>query len=491
LWYLLFGLGRAITLRTHASCAFSFESIGSHNLENQGVSDNRNCFPAALKRPYPYARLQKRPEMTVMSEKTIAVPKPKISRVEVYWHTVQYRTVALYIVILFAILAGATYLVFPEASSKLLQRVSDAVRPRDSGVANPAARQARFVNLDGKVQVKKVNSLQWINADYQLTLDKGDEIQTNQDGVARVAFADGTQYTVKGDTFVTVEENTIAQDRATQVGVHLETGQVDLTTGTWQMPGSKAEVSFENAVASLRSNTRGTVRSDPATKEQEVTVDTGSAELTRGNEHVDIGQYERATFAAGSTAPIVKTQVLAPPDLIEPLNLQPIILADPKRDPIHFAWKPSATAKVYDFQASTTTAFSHIVMERRTAATSIDIAGFDPGDYFWRVRAIDEKNNVSDSGDAYKFTLVAQGKEQEMLLDINSTQLQGNVVEVSGRTEPDAALIINGEAVADIQPDGRFRFFTPPMERGNHTIVITGQNRRGGTAIKRVDVVIP
>jgi hypothetical protein len=78
-----------------------------------------------------------------------------------------------------------------------------------------------------------------------------------------------------------------------------------------------------------------------------------------------------------------------------------------------------------------------------------------------------------------------------MLLDVDATELQGNVVEVIGRTEPGAALIINGEEVADIQQDGRFRYFTPAMERGSHTIVITGQNRRGGTAIKRVDIVIP
>src|SRR5208282_4662085 len=180
---------------------------------------------------------------------------------------------------------------------------------------------------------------------------------------------DGTQYTVKGDTFVTVEENTVAQDRASQVGVHLDTGQVDLSTGTWQVPGSKAEVSFENAVASIRANSRAAVRSDPATKEQEVTVDSGSAVLDRGSEHVDIGQYERATIPA-SGGPITKTQVLAPPQLSEPLNLQPIILADPKHDPIHFAWKPSPTAKLYDFQASTTTMFNNIIMERKTAATS-------------------------------------------------------------------------------------------------------------------------
>ncbi len=56
------------------------------------------------------------------------------------------------------------------------------------------------------------------------------------------------------------------------------------------------------------------------------------------------------------------------------------------------------------------------------------------------------KNKLSDASDAYKFTLVAQGKEQEMLLEVDGTELQGNVVEVIGRTEPGAALIINGEA---------------------------------------------
>jgi predicted phage tail protein len=166
-------------------------------------------------------------------------------------------------------------------------------------------------------------------------------------------------------------------------------------------------------------------------------------------------------------------------------------LADPKHDPIHFSWKAAATAKLYDLQVSATTMFSRIVMEKKTAATSVDLTGLDPGDYFWRVKAIDDKNNVSDASDSYKFTLVAQGKEQEMLLDVDGTQLQGNVVEVVGRTESGAALIINGEQVADISADGHFRYFTEPMARGSHTIVITGQNRRGGTAIKRVDIVIP
>jgi hypothetical protein len=421
--------------------------------------------------------------------KTSAVAKPKISRVEVYWHTVKYRTVALYVIVLAAIFFAGTYLVFPDTSASLIKKISDAVTPADGGVAKITARQARFVNLDGKVQVKKANSVSWVTADYQITLDKGDLVQTGPDGVARVAFADGTTYTVKGDTLIYVEENFVAQDKASSVAVHINSGEVNLNTGSWEIPGSKAGVSFQNAAASLNANSRAAVRSDPATNEQEITVDAGSAELTRGNEHLDIGQWERATVTP--TGPITKTQVLAPPELDQPLNLAPIIVADPKRDPVHFSWKPVATAVEYDFQASTTAMFNHLVEEKKTSTESVDITGLTPGEYFWRVRAIDAKNAVSDPSDAFKFTLVAQGKGQEMLLEVDDTQIEGSVVEVTGRTEPGAALIINGEQVADIQSDGRFRYFTAPMTRGSHEIVITGQNRRGGTAIVRKEVVIP
>ena len=424
-----------------------------------------------------------------MEAKTTVSAAPKVSRVEVYWHTVRYRTFLLYILVITTIVLTGMYLVFPAASASIARRISETILPHDSGVATITARQARFINLDGKVQVKKVNSVQWVNADYQLTLDRGDLIQTDSEGVARIAFADGTTYTVKGDTLVTVEENNVAANQPTQVAVHISSGQVDLATGAWEIPGSKAEVSFENAVASLRANTRAAVRSDPDTKEQEITISSGSAEFRRGSEHLDIGQWQRVSFPTGG--PITTSQVLAPPDLLEPLNLQPIIVGDPHKDPVHFSWKAVPTAKLYDCQTSTTMMFNRIVAEKKVATTSVDVTGLDPGNYFWRVRALDDKNQLSDTSEAHKFTLVVQGKEQEMLLDVDSTELQGNVVEVIGRTEPGAALIVNGEQVADIQSDGEFRYFTQPMTRGSHSIVITGQNRRGGTAIKRVEVVIP
>jgi hypothetical protein len=416
-------------------------------------------------------------------------PKPKIQKVEVYWHTVTYTTIAIYVVILLAVILGATFLIFPEKSGNLVKRITAALTKPSNAGGSATARQVRFVNLDGKVQVKKVDSVQWANADYQLSLDKGDQIRTDTDGVARIAFADGTTYTVKGETLVTVEENAVASDQATRVGMHIQAGQVDLATPTWDNPSSKADISFENALASLRENSRAEVRSDPTTQQQQFTVNVGSAEMNRGGQHLDVGPFERVTFPTGGS---LKTeQVLAPPTLIAPLNLTPIIVADPKRDPIHFAWKEISTAKGYVLQISKSSFFNKILIERHTTETAMDVTGLDPGEYYWKVRAVDAKDAMSDLSDPYKFTLVTQGKQEDMFLEVDGTELHGNLVEVTGKTEPGATLIINGEKVADLRSDGTFHYFTPAMTPGSQTIVITGQNRRGGTAIKRVSIVIP
>ena len=398
----------------------------------------------------------------------------------------------MYLVMAFAVLAAILYLIYPEAYSGALAKVSQAIGGGVAPAAELTAKQAKFVNLDGRVQVKKVNSVQWVTADYRMALDKGDLIQTGGDGAARITFADGTTYTVQADTLVTVEENSVGRDSETRVAMHITSGAVDLATGTWDSPKSKAEVSFSNAVASVQQNSRAAVRSDPKTSETEITVSAGAAQLSTndGRQRVDIGRWERVTVPpSGGT--LVKTNVLAPPDLAQPLNLQPLIVPDPKLAPVRFEWKPVPDAVSYELRISTTSMFSRIVEDRKLTGTSTEITGFNQGDYFWDVIATDQEKRVSSPSDTFKFTLATQGKGQEMLLEVGSTELHGNVVEITGRTEPGAALIINGEQVADVRSDGQFKYFTSPLSRGSQTIVLTGQNRRGGTAIKRVEIVIP
>jgi len=423
------------------------------------------------------------------TEKSTVATRPKINKVEVYWHQVTYRSVLLYISVLLVLIFAAGYLVFPDSFAGFIRHVSTALQSKDAATAAGGMRGARFVNIEGKVQIKKANSVQWITADYQMTLDKGDLIQTGPDGLARLTFADGTNYTVQPQTLVTVEEIFVPKDSASSVGVHISAGNVDLTTGTWQIPGSKAEVSFQDAVASLHENSHADVKTDPNTKQNEITVASGAADVQRGGEQVQLQQYQRATFAQGG--PIKKTNILAPPGLVQPVNLQPIIVPDPKHTSIRFEWQPIATANEYELEISDTAMFNRELADRKTTDTAVDVTGLSPGEYFWTVKAIDAKGTSSEPADPFKFSLVAQDKAQNMKLVVDPPEFHGKVVEISGYTEPGAALLVDGEAVADIGSDGRFRYFTEPMTTGPHVIVITGQDRRGLTGTQRIPVVVP
>ncbi|HKF51741.1 MAG TPA: hypothetical protein VKB26_05475 [Candidatus Acidoferrales bacterium] len=423
------------------------------------------------------------------TEKSTVGTRPKINKVEVYWHQVTYRSVLLYISVLLVLIFAAGYLVFPDSFAGFIRHVSTALQSKDTATAAGGMRGARFVNIEGKVQIKKANSVQWITADYQMTLDKGDLIQTGPDGLARLTFADGTNYTVQPQTLVTVEEIFVPKDSASSVGVHISAGNVDLTTGTWQIPGSKAEVSFQDAVASLHENSHADVKTDPNTKQNEITVASGAADVQRGGEQVQLQQYQRATFAQGG--PITKTNILAPPGLVQPVNLQPIIVPDPKHTSIRFEWQPIATANEYELEISDTAMFNRLLADRRTSDTAVDVTGLSSGEYFWTVKAIDAKGTSSEAADPFKFSMVAQDKAQNMKLVVDPPEFHGKVVEISGYTEPGAALLVDGDAVADIGADGRFRYFTEQMTSGPHVIVITGQDRRGLTGTQRIPVVVP
>src|SRR5882724_5603797 len=244
----------------------------------------------------------------------------KVKRVEVYWHAVSYKTVALFVLLLIVLVFAGIYFAFPNAYAYIASKLASAVTTADADPMSAGQSKIKFVNLDGKVQVKKVNSVQWVDADYHTVLDKGDLIQTGSDGLARIAFADSTSYVVKPETLVTVEENSMTHDQ-TSTSVHINTGQVDLSTAS--SPNSHAAVSAEDFTAQVRPNSRASVKADPNTKEGEITITNGSATVEHGQERVEIGTYQRALIPSNGV--ITKSDVLAPPVLSEPRNLAPIV----------------------------------------------------------------------------------------------------------------------------------------------------------------------
>ena len=96
--------------------------------------------------------------------------------------TVTYKTVIIYALLALAIIFSILYIASPSWYSSTFHKISTAMDNSDSEAVAIDQTQAKFVNLDGKVLVKKVDSVQWVEADFHTTLDKGDLVQTGAEG---------------------------------------------------------------------------------------------------------------------------------------------------------------------------------------------------------------------------------------------------------------------------------------------------------------------
>jgi hypothetical protein len=413
------------------------------------------------------------------------------------WTTISYRTITFYAFLALLLLCFILYLIAPHYFS---QKLKDALHAISGGWVSTnttetaaSKREAHFVNIDGTVRVKKAQSQQWIRGDYNTTLEKGDFIQTASDGVARIIFADGTNYVLKPESLIVVEES--REDpvtRATRVAVQVTSGAVDLSTGKFEVRGSTSQVSIENAVASLSEDSRAVVRNDPNKNLHEVTVDQGSADVTRGSTSIRLGQYEQATFSSNEPG-LIRKKVIAPPSLLEPQNMALTVSKDPKTTAVRFAWSPVPGAVAYHLQVSPSGMFSNLAADKKVVGRpEAEVSGLDEGAYYWVVSSIDAKGVESQPSSPNRFNLVQQvAAGNKAFLEINRIVLHGKVVEVVGRAEPGSTVIINNEQVFAIAPDGTFRHFTPPLAKsGSNQITITAQDRKGDTNTIRKNIVI-
>jgi hypothetical protein len=126
---------------------------------------------------------------------------------------------------------------------------------------------------------------------------------------------------VKPDTLVTVEENNTESNKPTSVAVSINHGQVDLRTPNWSSPDSRAGVSTEDVNAQLHSNSRAAVKSDPEKRESEIVVSSGSAQVQRGEEKIDLAPFENSQFPTARCKNQSRWRLR---DLVEPQNPAPM-----------------------------------------------------------------------------------------------------------------------------------------------------------------------
>ena len=424
--------------------------------------------------------------------------QPRKPGIHIAWKAVTYRSVALLIVAGAAIFFVAIRLTFPQftadsikaaggVANKALERVAGMAPAAGSGVST--AQQANFTALDGTVRVKKGNGNSWQGADYNIPLEKGDVVQTGSEGMAKVVFNDGTSYTVKQDSLIVIEENSANDQQQTNVAVAVSTGTVDLSTATYSQ-GSKSQVIVAGATASLAPDSAAQVHNDPKADQHEILMKKGAGEVTRNGETLQLANWEKVSFQAAETH-MEKAKGTGPPTPISPANMAPLFTSGEATKDVEFSWSPMANAAGYRLRISRNPYFSSTLVDKRVNTADVTVTSLGEGAYYWVVQSYEASGKESVESEKNRFTIIPKGKQTEAIdLELDPFIQHGHVIEVTGKTQIGARVMVNGREVPMISTDGTFHYFTPPLIPGEAVITVTAQTAQGGVNTQQKKIII-
>jgi hypothetical protein len=411
---------------------------------------------------------------------------------------VSYRSVALLILAGLAMVFIAMRLTFPQftqsgmkaasgLASRALERVAGMAPAAGGGTST--AQQAHFTALDGTVRVKKGNGNSWVTADYNIPLEKGDVVQTSSEGMAKVVFNDGTSYTVKQDSLIVIEENSANDQQQTNVAVAVSTGTVDLSTATFSV-GSKSQVIVAGATASLSPESTAQVHNDPKLDQHEILMKKGTGEVTRNGETVQLANWEKVSFQAAEPH-MEKGKDAGPPTPISPANMAPIFTAGEATKDVEFSWTAMANAAGYRLRISRNPYFSSTLVDKKVNTADVTVTSLGEGAYYWVVQSYEASGKESVESEKNRFTIIAKGKQTEAIdLELDPFIQHGHVIEVTGKTQVGARVMVNGREVPMVTTDGSFHYFTPPLAAGEAVITVTAQTADGGVNTQQKKIII-
>jgi hypothetical protein len=181
---------------------------------------------------------------------------------------------------------------------------------------------------------------------------------------------------------------------------------------------------------------------------------------------------------------------IGPPTPISPANMMPVFLAGSPK-PIEFSWTKMPNAVGYRLRISRNPYFSSTIVDRKVDTADVEVTGLAEGAYYWLVQSYDGDGKESVESEKNRFTLIPKGKDTAAInLELDPFVQHGHVLELVGKTEIGARVMVNGREVPVVAQDGTFHYFTPPLAQGESVITITAQNAKGGVNTLQKKVVI-
>ena len=372
---------------------------------------------------------------------------------EIEWTTVSIRTLTL------IFLSISAVIFFPVWYYWL--RHTNVHIPTPSILEESAA---RFIDYEGKVEVKPKDEYVWKDASFKMDLHEGDRIRTAPDSSAKIKFDDGTEITIQTDSIVVISKKLAADDRDQAPLAVVENGQSDINAEKSASPPSVSTSRIPRF--KLSPGSTGSVRADETTGEHVTIVQKGIGVVTdTSGRTTQLNTLEQLTLEKDNT--IKRTKLPFTPPLLSPPKGQLFEFLNDQDIRVELKWRDVTNVVRYHVQISESPLFAKISAENPNLTKSniaIKIPKTYKKQYFWRVRSMDGEGNYSPWSDPFQFVVYTPTTTTKPADTLDKTAPVLKItymhpflpyVQVEGVTEADAFLTLNGQII-DVKEDGTF-----------------------------------
>ena len=344
-------------------------------------------------------------------------------------------------------------------------------------------RNARFLDLDGSVKVRKAGTYEWIDANTGMALSRDDTIRTVGGSQARVRLFDGTEYLVKSDSILVIEEAyEDPHTKAKLVAVKLTAGQVNLKTPRGGVTGSRSDLATPTSEATFEEDTSADVSFDGSSRVFGFTVFNGGSDVRSGGQSISLSSAQAVDVTADSRF----SNIIELPDVpvIETPANHSVVAVTASTE---FRWRSVGGARKYHVELDRSPYFRDPLLESTVPNVSILHKGLTPGTYYWQVTAVDSNNRRGAPSELAKFTVSsrvdARNENPPQLTVFKPTVSLDGIVTVKGSTNLGVVVTVDygmGDDRIQLKGDGSFTYYFQVREAGRHPVVVKARKRDGG-----------
>jgi hypothetical protein len=322
---------------------------------------------------------------------------------------------------------------------------------------------ARFESFEGDVRVIHAATREVVLASSDTQLYPGDMVQTQADGRARIAMADGSTVVVRPNSTIIIRDNESSEGgKRSNVRVVVDSGQMLVRTPE-QNEGAKNVVETPKTQNLVGAQTQASFGVNPEGTE-EIKVNAGSVESqNRSGERTTLSSGEYVSVNQSGT--ISKPQrLLEVPQPAQPHDLEKIIAGSNGAANVPLRWlRPqNGMPAYYRVEVATSPFFvpeGKVIERDQLISTQFSANDLRPGAYFWRVRATAATGQTSDWSEPKKFIVSSpsNGSGSVVVTRLSANYLGGDLYIIRGTSAAGTTISVAGGRETIVGPDGNFQ----------------------------------